>query len=415
MENSTEQNNFVQKSARILVIDDQESARALLKRRLSIYGHEVLSAVSSQIAMKILGEHHVDVIFLNMFIGGGNSHDFLRSLKENDHYKSIPVIMISSDSDVELVVKCIEAGAEDYLVKPLNQTLLKARLANCIAKKEAYDKEIAYLAKIEQGQKQIVAQEKMASLGVLVSSISQELKNPLNFIINFAEVSSEACEGMMKKIELSKNNIPLDFYTFLLENLQKFASNVTKIFEYGRNADKIIRFMLDQSNTSGGKKHPGNISKVISQTITMLFSTYRTNGITTLPKINTQFDNSIPHVQISTQAFSKAIYNILDNAVFSVVHKFENVADAKILVKTEDTPTTLEISIYDNGGGIKNEIMDKIFDPFFTTKPEGTGPGLGLSTAREVIEDHGGKISVNSAEGEYAEFIISIEKTKAAN
>ncbi|MDR2765967.1 MAG: response regulator [Holosporaceae bacterium] len=411
MENSTEQSNFIQKSARVLVIDDQEGTRTLLKRRLSIYGYEVLPAASSQIAMKILTEHSVDVIFLNMFIGGGNSYDFLKSLKGNDRHKSIPVIMMSSDSDIELVVKCIEAGAEDYLVKPLNQTLLKARLANCVAKKEAYDKEIAYLAKIEQGQKQIVAQEKMASLGVLVSSISQELKNPLNFIINFAEVSSEACGELVQKVDADKERIPQDFYAFLSGSLRKFSSNVTKIFEYGRNADKIIRFMLDQSNTSSGKKHPGNINKVISQTITMLFSTYRTNGVTTLPKIDTQFNNSIPHIQISTQAFSKAIYNVLDNAVFSVVQKFENVADAKILVKTESTSSTLEISVYDNGVGIRNEIMDKIFDPFFTTKPEGTGPGLGLSSAREVIEDHEGSIAVASIEGEYAEFTISLKKT----
>ncbi|MDR1560982.1 MAG: hybrid sensor histidine kinase/response regulator [Holosporaceae bacterium] len=410
MDNSEVLDDDTRKVSKILVIDDQESARALLKRRLSIYGYEVLAAANWEQATEMLSQNSMDVVFLNMFIGGVSSYEFLTNLKENENYKSIPVIMISSDSDIELIVRCIEAGAEDYLTKPLNQTLLKARLSNCVAKKEAYDKEIAYLAKIEQGQKQIVAQEKMASLGVLVNSISQELKNPLNFVINFAEVSAEVCEELTKKIESDKNGISADFYAFLSDQLGKFRSNVSKISEYGKNADKIIRFMLDQSNTSAGQKSPGNINKIISQTITMLLATYKTNGITKLPTIDTVLDGAIPHIPISIQSFSKAIYNILDNAVFSVINKFEDISTGKVIVKTENTPETVEISIYDNGSGIKDEIKSKIFNPFFTTKTEGTGPGLGLSSASEIISEHNGSITVESTAGEYAEFVVSVKK-----
>jgi signal transduction histidine kinase len=400
-----------QKQARILVIDDHESARALLKRRLSIYGYEVLPAADAAQAMKTLSSGSIDVIFLNMFIGGESSYDFLKRIKEDDVHKAIPVVMMSSDSDIELVVRCIEAGAEDYLVKPLNQTLLKARLSNCIARKEAYDKEIAYLAKIEQGQKQIVAQEKMASIGVLVSSISQELKNPLNFVINFAGVSAEICDEVCAKVDAGKEKIEPSILEYLSSNLKKFQSNVKKISEYGQNADKILRFMLTQSNDTSGKKHPGNVNRIISQTITMLLSSYKTNGKTNLPQIETIFGDRIPHVLVSTQSLSKAVYNILDNAIYSVMEKFEDISLAKIKITTEDTPTSVNISIYDNGLGIKEDIVDKIFNPFFTTKPEGTGPGLGLSSAKEVIDEHNGCINVKSQEGEFAEFEISIAKS----
>ncbi|MDR1982179.1 MAG: hybrid sensor histidine kinase/response regulator [Holosporaceae bacterium] len=410
MENSNDIENFTTNPAKILVIDDNESTRDLLKRRLAIYGHEVLSAISSGQALEILSGNSIDVIFLNMFIGEVSSHDFLLKLKENNLYRSIPIIMISSNNDMELVVKCIEAGAEDYLVKPLNQTLLRARLANCISKKEAYDKEIAYLAKIEQGQKQIVAQEKMASLGVLVSSISQELKNPLNFVINFAAVSAEICAELTEKINKNTDTLSTELYVLLSDNLKKLQSNVTKISEYGHNADKILRFMLDQSNTSSGEKRPENVNRIISQTITMLLASYKTNGITTLPKIDTELDNAIPHIEISTQSFSKAIYNVLDNAIYSVIEKFEDMSSASVRITTENHSSFVEISVYDNGMGIKPDIMDKIFTPFFTTKPEGTGPGLGLSTAMEIIQDHSGTIMVNSEEGKFAEFNIRIEK-----
>jgi C4-dicarboxylate-specific signal transduction histidine kinase len=168
--------------------------------------------------------------------------------------------------------------------------------------------------------------------------------------------------------------------------------------------------MLDQSKTSDGQKHPVNLNKVITQTITMLLSAYKTNGITTLPKIDTEFDNAIPHTSLSIQSFSKAIYNILDNAVYSVISKHKDISTAKIVIKTENNPTSIDISIYDNGVGIKANIIDKIFVPFFTTKPDGTGPGLGLSTATDVVQDHSGSLSVNSVENEFAEFKIKLEK-----
>ncbi|MDR3151229.1 MAG: hybrid sensor histidine kinase/response regulator [Holosporaceae bacterium] len=402
---------YVQKPAKILVIDDHESARALLKRRLSIYGYEVFAAEDAGRAMVVLSKVSADVIFLNMFINGESSYDFLKQLKENDAYKSIPIIMISSDSDVELIVRCIEAGAEDYLVKPLNQTLLRARLSNCVARKEAYDKEVAYLAKIEQGQKQIVAQEKMASIGVLVSSISQELKNPLNFVINFAEVSAEVCSEIDNKLEIDREKVDAGVYNYLSQNLKKFRSNVQKITEYGRNADQIIRFMLTQSSSSGGGKHPAIVNKIITQTINMLLSSYKKNGVTNLPRVETKFDTSIEAIPVSTPDISKMVYNILDNAIYSVMHKYHDIINAEIIVITENTPGAIAIKIIDNGSGIKESLRQKIFEPFFTTKPEGTGPGLGLSTANDVAADHNGTITVTSVEEEYAEFIITLNKT----
>ncbi len=407
-----EENNIsARKPAKLLVIDDSENARSLLKRRLAMYGHEVVAAANQQEALKILADHPVDVIFLNMFLNGVNSADLLEKLKSNSDYQNIPIIMISSDDDTELLVKSIEAGAEDYLVKPLNQTILRARLSNCIARKEAYDKELQYLAKIKQGQKQIAAQEKMASVGMLVSSISNELKNPLNFVINFAKVSAEICSELIQNLEA--NNLFTDEpQKAILENLKKFQSNVSKISDYGRNADQIIRFMLDQSNTDNSKKHPANVNKIISQTISMLLSSYKSRGITNLPQITTALDNNIPHIVLSIQSFSKVIYNILDNALYSVLKKFEDQSLSEVKISVNDHLNDIEIIIKDNGLGIPSDVKERIFEPFFTTKEGGMNPGLGLSTSLEIIQDLKGNISVDSAQGEFAEFKITIPKNK---
>lgn len=397
------------KPAKLLVIDSSESARALLKRRLSMYGHEVLATSNKEEALKILNERQIDAIFLNMFINGENSYEFLTRLKENKLYKSIPIIMISSDDDTELLVKCIEAGAEDYLVKPLNQTILKARLANSIARKEAHDKELAYLEKIKQGQKQIAAQEKMASVGVLVSSISQELKNPLNFIINFASVSADICDELLKKFE-EKNLFVDENQKEVKESLKKFQSNVSKVSEYGKSADQIMRFMLDQANVDNDKKHPANVNKIITQTIGMLLSSYKSKGITNLPQVSTNLDENVPHIVLSIQSFSKVIYNLLDNAVYAVIAKFEDLSSAKVTITTKNLNDCIEIEIRDNGIGMSEEVQNRIFEPFFTTKEGGMNPGLGLSTALEIIQDLRGSVIVASEEGNYSEFKITMPK-----
>ena len=105
--------------ARLLIIDDNESARSLIKRRLAMYGYEVFVASNKKEAFKALESYAIDVILLNMFLNGESSLHLLETLKKDRDYKSIPVIIISSDSDTELLVECVEAGAEDYLVKPL--------------------------------------------------------------------------------------------------------------------------------------------------------------------------------------------------------------------------------------------------------------------------------------------------------
>lgn len=410
MDDSFQQDEISQVHAKVLIIDDSDSARALLKRRLSIYGYEVYAVPSRDAAIENLKLQEIDVIFLNMIIDSTSSYNFLLKLKEDDVYKNIPVIMISSDDDVELVVKCIEAGAEDYLVRPLNQTILKARLANCISKKVAHDREVLFLKKIAQGQKQIVKQEKMASLGMLVSSVSRELKNPLNFVINFAQVSYDQCAEIKQEIDKNKDKIETNTYNYLINYIEKFSCNVQKITEYGRNADRIIRFMLDQATVSGGQKTPADLNKVIQQTITMLFSLYKSNGITRIPKIETNLDNNIGHLQISIQSINRAIHNILDNAVYAVLHKHKNLEDCHISITTQDVGDNIRIVIRDNGGGIPPENMDKLFLPFFTTKSDGSGPGLGLYSAKEVITNHAGTISVRSDDGIHSEFEIILKK-----
>lgn len=142
----------------------------------------------------------------------------------------------------------------------------------------------------------------------------------------------------------------------------------------------------------------------------MLLSSYKSKGITNLPQITTALDNNIPHIVLSIQSFSKVIYNILDNALYSVLKKFEDQSLSEVKISVNDHLNDIEIIIKDNGLGIPSDVKERIFEPFFTTKEGGMNPGLGLSTSLEIIQDLKGNISVDSAQGEFAEFKIIIPK-----
>ena len=262
-----------------------------------------------------------------------------------------------------------------------------------------------YLSQIKEGKRQIAEQEKMASIGKLVSAISQELKNPLNFIINFADVSSAICNELIKKLE--EQSAYASSQKLVLEQLDKFLKNIEKITTYGRSADQIIRFMLDQSNIDDTQKMMVGVGKVILQTIEMLVSSYKSRGIVNVPHIDVKVDDSI-RMMLSVQSFSKAIYNLLDNSLFSVMQKYEDVSQAKIEVTAEKNQDDIEIYILDNGVGINPELSKKIFDPFFTTKSTGNNPGLGLSTTAAIFQNMKGDISVESEEGNFAKFKITL-------
>jgi len=277
---------------------------------------------------------------------------------------------------------------------------LRARLSNCIARKEAYQKEIGYLATIEQGQKKIKAQEHMAEIGEIVGSVSQELRNPLNFVINFAQVSEDVCDELYAMVQNMDQSISL--------TVQKLQSNISKVAEYGRSIDQIIKFMLEQTYTDD-TRYLANINKITSQTVDMLKATYKSRG-DNIPIIKVNQDPNIKPMILSVQIISRVIRNILDNAIYAVSKKFNDLSMAEVEVTVSEENDDIIISIYDNGIGIKEENMGKIFEPFYSDKGNSRNPGLGLSSSKEILTKMQGSISVNSKEGEFSEFKIIIPK-----
>lgn len=396
----------------ILIIDNSENSRSLLKRRITIYGYDVKTAGSAEEAINNLNSEKIDVIFLEYNLPDIGGFDFLRKLKSSREYINIPVIVISSDNDVEKSVQCIEIGAEDYLVKPLNPTILKARLENSIAKKRAHDAEVTYIAEMKENQRQIIEKEKMASLGNMAMAISQELKNPLNVVTNLSDISCDLCRELGEKIASCSGKLPEIVVQDIGELIKNIQLDIKKISEHGKKADKILRFMIDQSTTAKAEFYYTNLNKIVAETVKMLISDYKAANKEINAKIELKLDNKVPEkLFLSAQAINQALYNLIDNAIYSLNNKTYDEDWPLINIKTKNYDEFVEISVYDNGIGIDKGLTRVIFEPFFTTKKDGKGPGLGLSAVSEaVVQLHKGSVKVNSEPNKFAEFILTIPK-----
>ncbi len=256
-------------------------------------------------------------------------------------------------------------------------------------------------------QIQLIQQEKLASLGQLTAGIAHEIKNPLNFVNNFSEISLEMLDeanGLLAQMDQS------DPITEELKDiLSDIRLNLNKIHEHGSRADRIVKSMLEHSRGGSGKKESVNINAVLREYANLAFHGMRAGKHPINVDIHLDLDDQINTVDLVAEDFSRVILNICNNAFDAMRSKLQ---DASSAVSTENgvykpvlkvgsklTDSGIVIEFEDNGPGIPPEIIDKILQPFFTTKKGTEGTGLGLSITHDIIKAHGGTMAIKSHNG----------------
>lgn len=270
------------------------------------------------------------------------------------------------------------------------------------------------LKELKETQHQLVLSEKMASLGQLTAGIAHEIKNPLNFVNNFAVLSSDLSKELREEILRQKANIDPGNLSAIEELLNDLEQNVTKINEHGRRADSIVKGMLLHSRGKSGERQPTDVNALLAEYVNLAYHGLRAQDQSFNIKIETKFDPSVGIVSVVPQNLSRVFLNIVNNGCYAANEKKKTRGPdfmPTISVSTKNLGEKIEVRIRDNGNGIPASVLDKIFNPFFTTKPTGAGTGLGLSLSYDIIvEEHKGEIRVDTREGEYAEFIILLPK-----
>lgn len=268
------------------------------------------------------------------------------------------------------------------------------------------------IKELQAAQKQLIESEKMASLGQLAAGIAHEIKNPLNFVNNFAELSLELISELETEIQRVKEHPEKADPDYLLEILQDIRSNALKINEHGKRADSIIRGMLLHSRGKAGELQPTDINALLAEYANLAYHGLRAHDSSFNIKIESSYDPEAGKINAIQQDLSRVFLNLINNACYSTNEKKKQLKDAYfpvLSITTKRLNDVIEIHIKDNGFGITPEVKEKIFQAFFTTKPAGEGTGLGLSLSHDIIvNQHHGTLRVESQPGEFAEFIITI-------
>jgi two-component system NtrC family sensor kinase len=261
------------------------------------------------------------------------------------------------------------------------------------------------LHQLRSTQKQLIQSEKMASLGELTAGIAHEIQNPLNFVNNFSEVNKELLAEM--KDEMDKGNI-----ADAKEIANDVIANEEKINHHGKRADAIVKGMLQHSRTSTGQKELTNINALCDEYLRLSYHGLRAKDKSFNAKFETNFDPSLPKINVVPQEMGRVILNLINNAFYAVSERMklnEPGYEPSVIVSTRKEKDKVEIKVKDNGTGIPKNVVDKIFQPFFTTKPTGSGTGLGLSLSYDIVtKGHGGELSVETKEGAGTNFQIKL-------
>jgi two-component system NtrC family sensor kinase len=259
------------------------------------------------------------------------------------------------------------------------------------------------LVELKTTQTQLVQREKMASLGELTAGIAHEIQNPLNFVNNFSEVTAELTAELKEEL---KNGNTED--AFAIAN--DIEQNVQKINHHGKRADFIVKGMLEHSRTSAGEKQLTDINVLADEFLRLSYHGLRAKDKNFNAELVTNFDKSLPKVNIAAQDVGRVLLNLFNNAFYAVNEKAVEGSDYKptVTVSTCIVGAFVLITVRDNGAGIPQKILDKIYQPFFTTKPTGQGTGLGLSLSYDIVKAIGGDINVETQENIFTQFNVQL-------
>ncbi len=270
------------------------------------------------------------------------------------------------------------------------------------------------LARLQATQQQLVVQEKLASLGALTAGIAHEIKNPLNFVNNFAELSIGLVDELRAELDKHRDQVAAADLEYLDEVLGDLQQNADKIREHGKRADGIVRAMLQHSRGASAERLPTDLNALLAEYVNLAYHGLRAQDPSFNVSIESAYDPAVGSVDVVPQDISRAFLNIVNNACYATNEKRKALGDhfsPTVRVQTKDLGDRVEIRIRDNGPGIPAAVRDKIFNPFFTTKPPGQGTGLGLSITHEiVVQQHKGELRVESEEGSHTECIIVLPR-----
>ena len=278
---------------------------------------------------------------------------------------------------------------------------------------ERNDELQSVLEELRLAQDKIITQQKLAEMGELTAGVAHEIRNPLNFVKNFSEVSEELIEEMKEVLDEFADQITDEQRDYIEEISQDLSGNLERIRHHGERANRIVEDML-QLGRGGGEVRAVMINDLLNEHALLAYHSARALDPDFQLDLQSEFDPDAGEWPVVPEDMGRVFLNMVSNACHATDDKRRALVEEgksgsympTLLLKTKRTEEAMEIRIRDNGDGIPDDVIDKIFNPFFTTKPTDKGTGLGLALSNDIVREHGGTISPVSVPGEYTEMVV---------
>jgi signal transduction histidine kinase len=269
------------------------------------------------------------------------------------------------------------------------------------------------LAKLQIAQKTLVHTEKMASLGQLTAGIAHEIKNPLNFVNNFARLAGDLLveyhditRPLLEKVSAEDRDDAEDLIDTIGENLRKIG-------EHGRRADDIVKGMLAHARQGPASSSHVDVNAMLEESINLAYHGMRAKYSDFNATLERNLAPSLPQIECFPQEISRVFLNLASNGLYALRQRSraETGSEYRACLKVTSRLEKAQVVIVlrDNGTGMPAEVVERIFQPFFTTKPTGEGTGLGLSLSFDIIvQQHRGSMTVESVVGNFTEFTMCL-------
>jgi two-component system, NtrC family, sensor kinase len=265
---------------------------------------------------------------------------------------------------------------------------------------------------LQKAQSRLVQSEKLASLGQLTAGIAHEIKNPLNFVNNFAALSKELVNELTEILHAAALDAEIREEADEIADLLK--SNLDKVVQHGKRADSIVKNMLLHSRTGSGEHRPVDINALVEESLNLAYHGARAAKPSFNVTLQRDYDPAAGMADVYPQEITRVLLNLMSNGFYATEKRAGGAEPGyapTLAVSTRDRGDAIEIRVRDNGTGIPESVKAKMFDPFFTTKPAGEGTGLGLSLSHDiVVKQHGGTIEVETEPGAFTAFRIVLPR-----
>ncbi len=417
----------------ILIVDDNDDMRVFIGTLLQD-NYEIVFAKNGREALEYARKHRPQVILSDVMMPIMDGYELTKQIKSDPYLQHTSIILITAKSGNESIISALEVGADDYVCKPFSTEELKARTAAAVRSYRAYMKLVAANSqlgytknnlaksykeleavhkKLKETQSQLLQHSKLASIGQLAAGVAHEINNPIAFVISNTELLRKYFSVLKNVFEQAKIGFDLispGMGDKIFESKQQWENLCEKnnilsmlesipevISESSVGLERIADIVSDLKSFSHADQSGieyTDINKSLDLILKIIGSELRYKC-----NIQKQY-GELPQLQCNPRQLNQVFLNILINAGQAIKDKGE------IIIYTEAKNDEIIVSISDTGEGISPEHLDKLFDPFFTTKPVGKGTGLGLSISYNIIQEHGGRVDVQSKKGEGTTFTV---------